>query len=134
MYVFPKKASFYGELLSPCPTSKLKDTPCWLSTTADSIYLAATLHTGGCSSIRNPRTHHAEVTDPLIMDHKLLQYTILFLLHDLCTSHSPSLNNNLCSVICVPWLLCINNADAQNSASQSCLSKKTGSDMPLNSG
>ena len=54
---------FHGEeLLVPRPTPKLEDHP--LSTVRDCLFnlFAATVHIGGCSSIRNPRTRHAVVT------------------------------------------------------------------------
>jgi hypothetical protein len=56
-------ASFYGELLSaPRPTPKLEDHP--LSAVRNCLFniFTATLHTGGRSSIRNPKTRHAVVT------------------------------------------------------------------------
>jgi len=54
---------FYGEeLLALCPTPKLEDHP--LSAVRDCLFniFAATLHTGGCSSIQNLRTCYAVVT------------------------------------------------------------------------
>jgi len=40
MYLFRKKASFYGEeLLASCPTPSWRTTSCWLFTTAYSIYV-----------------------------------------------------------------------------------------------
>ena len=54
---------FYREgLLAPRPTPKLEDHP--LSAVRDCLFniFAATLHIGGRSSIRNPRTRHAVVT------------------------------------------------------------------------
>jgi len=54
---------FYGEeLFAHRPTPKLEDNP--LSAVRDCLFdiSAATLHIGGRSSIRNPRTHHAVVT------------------------------------------------------------------------
>jgi hypothetical protein len=57
------KASFYCEdLLAPRPTPKLEDHP--LSAVGYCLFntLAATLHIGGRSSIRNLRTRHAVVT------------------------------------------------------------------------
>ena len=54
---------FYGEELSaPRPTPKLEDHH--FSAVRDCLFniLAATLHIGGRSSIRNLRTHHAVVT------------------------------------------------------------------------
>jgi len=49
-------------LLAPRPTPKLEDHP--LSAVHDCLFnlFAATLHTGGRSSIRNLRTRHAVVT------------------------------------------------------------------------
>jgi len=49
-------------LLAPCPTHKLEDHP--LSAVCDCLFsiFTATLHIGGCSSIRNLRTGHAMVT------------------------------------------------------------------------
>jgi len=61
--VFRNKIRFYGEeLLAPRPNPKLEDHP--LSVTRDWLFntFAATLHTGGRSSIRNLRTRHAVVT------------------------------------------------------------------------
>ena len=61
---------FYGEeLLAPRPTPKLGNHP--LSAVRDCLFntFAATLHTGGCSSIRNLRARHAVGDrDPLITD------------------------------------------------------------------
>ena len=57
------KVVFYGEeLLALRPTPKLEDHP--LSAVRDFLFniLAATLHIGGCSSIRNLRTRHAVLT------------------------------------------------------------------------
>ena len=54
---------FYGEdLLAPRPTPKLENHP--LFAVRDCLFniFAATLHTGGCSSIRNLKTRHAVVT------------------------------------------------------------------------
>ena len=50
------------ELLAPRPTPKLEDRP--LSTVQDLLFniLAATIHIGGRSSIRNLRTRHTLVT------------------------------------------------------------------------
>ena len=53
---------FYGkELLAPRPTPKPEDHP--LSAVRDYLLniIAASLHFGGRSSIRNPRTRHAVV-------------------------------------------------------------------------
>ena len=62
---------FYGEeLLAPRPTPKPENHP--LSAVRDCLFniFAATLHTGGDSSIRNLRTRHAVVTETrLIMAH-----------------------------------------------------------------
>jgi hypothetical protein len=55
--------NFYGEeLLAPRPTPKLEDHP--LSAVRDCLFniFAATLRTGGRSSIRNLKTRHAVVT------------------------------------------------------------------------
>ena len=63
VFMIRNKASFYGEDLStPRPTSKLKDHP--LSAVRDCLFniLAATLHIGGGSSIRNLRMPHTMVT------------------------------------------------------------------------
>jgi len=57
------KTSFYAEVLStPRPTPKLENHP--LSAVRDYLFniIAATLHIGGRSSIRNLRTRHAVVT------------------------------------------------------------------------
>jgi hypothetical protein len=59
----PLQDTFYDEeLLAPHPTPKLKDHP--LSAVRDCLFniFATTLHIGGRSSIRNPRTRHAVVT------------------------------------------------------------------------
>ena len=61
--MFHNKICFCGEeLLAPRPTPKLEDHP--LSAVRDCLFtiFAATFHTGGRSSIRNRRTHHAVVT------------------------------------------------------------------------
>jgi hypothetical protein len=49
-------------MLAPRPTPKVEDHP--LSAVRDCLFniLAATLHTGGRSSIRNLKTRHAVVT------------------------------------------------------------------------
>jgi hypothetical protein len=61
--VFRNMVIFYGEeLLAPCPTPKLEDHPCRLSTTAYSMYSQLPSISGGRSSICNLRTHHAVVT------------------------------------------------------------------------
>jgi len=57
--------TFYGEeLLATRPTPELEDCP--LSAVRDCLFniLVATLHIGGRSSIRNPRTRHAVVIGP----------------------------------------------------------------------
>jgi len=63
---FRKKRRFYGELLAPSPTSKLEDHP--LSAVRECLFniFAATLHTGGRSSILNLRTRHAVATGTLL--------------------------------------------------------------------
>jgi hypothetical protein len=54
---------FYGEgLLAPCPTPKLEDHPSSAVRGCLFNLFTATLHIGGRSSIRNPRTRHAVVT------------------------------------------------------------------------
>ena len=61
--MFLKIVLFYGEeLLATRPTPKLEDHP--LSAVRDCLFniFTATLHIGGCSSIRNLRTCHAVVT------------------------------------------------------------------------
>ena len=63
MWAFHNMKRFYGEeLLAPRPTPKLEDHP--LSAVCDCLFntFAATLHTGGFSSIKNLRTHHAVLT------------------------------------------------------------------------
>ena len=63
VFMFRKKASFYGEDLStPRPTPNLEDHS--LSAVRDCLFniFAATLHIGGRSSNRNLRTRHAVVT------------------------------------------------------------------------
>jgi hypothetical protein len=60
---FVTNIRFYGEeLLAPRPTPTLEDHP--LSAVRDCLFniLAATLHIGGRSSIRNPRTRYAVLT------------------------------------------------------------------------
>ena len=63
-------ASFFcGEgLLVPRPTPKLEDHP--LSDVRDCLFdiFAAAIHIGSRLPIRNLRTRHVVVTDPLIMD------------------------------------------------------------------
>jgi hypothetical protein len=62
LWVFPN-VGFHGEaLLTPRLTPKLEDHT--LSAVRDCLFniLAATLHIGGRSSIRNLRTRHAVVT------------------------------------------------------------------------
>jgi len=62
-YVFRNKGFFYGEELSaPSRNPKLEDYP--VSAARDCLFniFAATLHSGGRSSIRNPRTRHVVVT------------------------------------------------------------------------
>jgi hypothetical protein len=63
VWTFRNKIRVYREeLLAPRPTSKLEDHP--LSAARDCLLniFAATLHTGGRSSILNLRTRHALVT------------------------------------------------------------------------
>jgi len=70
--MFRNKANFCGEELSaPRPTPKLEDHP--LSA------VAATLHIGGRSSIRNVTTRHAVVTGThqLITDSHIQQFYVL---------------------------------------------------------
>ena len=56
---------FYGEgLLAPRPTPKLEDHPSSAVRGCLFNLFTGTLHIGGHSSIRNPRTRHAVVTDP----------------------------------------------------------------------
>jgi len=67
MYLFRKKARFYGEeLLVPRPTTKLEDNP--LTAVRDCLFniSAGTVQTGDRSSNRNLRTRHAYDRDPLI--------------------------------------------------------------------
>jgi len=56
------KASFYGELSAPRPTPKLEDHT--LSAVRDCLFhiFVATLHIGGCYSVRNLKSCHAVVT------------------------------------------------------------------------
>jgi hypothetical protein len=61
--LFRNMIRFYSEeLLTPRPTPKLEDHP--FSAVPDCLFniFAATLHTGGRSSIRNLRKRHAVVT------------------------------------------------------------------------
>jgi hypothetical protein len=63
MYLFRNKASFYcEELLAHTPTTKLDDRT-W-SAVLDTLFniFAATVHTGGCSSIHNLKTRHNVMT------------------------------------------------------------------------
>jgi len=63
VWIFRNNIRFYGEeLLTPRQTPKLEDYP--LSAVRDCLcnVFTATLHIGGCSSIRNPRTRQAVVT------------------------------------------------------------------------
>jgi hypothetical protein len=63
IYLYRTKASFYGEeLLAPRPTPKLKDHPSPAVHGCLFNIFAATLHFGGCSSIRNLRTGLVVVT------------------------------------------------------------------------
>ena len=65
--MFRNLICFYSEeLLAPRPTPKLEDRP--LSAVRDCLFniFAATLHTGGRSSIRNLRMSHADVTGTLL--------------------------------------------------------------------
>ena len=64
-------------LLAPRPTPKLEDHP--LSAVHDCLFnlFAATLLIGGRSSIRNLRTRHAVVTDPLHLPPPLLLLLLL---------------------------------------------------------
>jgi len=67
MYLFYNKVNFYGEgFLAPYPTSKLDDHP--LSAVRDCLFhtIAATLHIGGRSYIRNLRMCHAVVSRTLL--------------------------------------------------------------------
>jgi hypothetical protein len=60
---FVTKIRFHSEdLFAPRPSSKLEDHP--LTAVRDCLFniFAATLHIGGHSSIRNPKTRHAVVT------------------------------------------------------------------------
>jgi hypothetical protein len=62
-WTFCNKIQLHGkELLAPRPTPKLESHP--LSAVCDCLFkiFAATLHTGGHSSICNWRTHHAVMT------------------------------------------------------------------------
>jgi len=64
------KVRFCGEeLLTPRPNPKLEDNP--LSAVRDCLFniFAATLHIGGCSSIRNLRTRHTVVTETHLSSH-----------------------------------------------------------------
>ena len=64
LWIFRNKIRFNGEkLLALRPTPKLEDN--LLSAVSDCLFntFAATLHTGGRSSIRNLRTRHAVVTE-----------------------------------------------------------------------
>jgi len=63
VWKFRNKIRFYGEkLIAPRPTPTLEDHT--LSAVCDWLFsiLTATLHIGGCSSIRNLRMRHAVVT------------------------------------------------------------------------
>jgi hypothetical protein len=60
---FVTKMHFYGEeLLASHLTPKLEDHPLLAVSDCLFIIFAATLHNGGRSSIRNPRTRHVVVT------------------------------------------------------------------------
>ena len=72
-FTFRNKASFYcEELLAPRPTPNMEDHP--LTSVRDCVFniFAATLHIGGRSSIRNPRTRHAVVTGTPLSLHQTL--------------------------------------------------------------
>ena len=60
--LFCNMIRFYGELVAPRPTPNLNDHP--KMAVCDCLFdiFAATLHIGGCSSIRNLRTRYAVVT------------------------------------------------------------------------
>jgi hypothetical protein len=61
--MFCNSASFYFEKLSaPPPTPKQVDHPFFPLHNYLSNIFTATIHIGGCFSIRSPRTHHAVVT------------------------------------------------------------------------
>jgi hypothetical protein len=62
LWMFRNICFYCEELLAPCPTPKPEEHP--LSAVRYCLFniLAATLHTGGRSSIRNLRTRHAVVT------------------------------------------------------------------------
>ena len=49
-------------MLAPCPNPKLEDRPSSADRGCLFNLFTATLHIGGRSSIRNPRTRHAVVT------------------------------------------------------------------------
>jgi hypothetical protein len=73
--IFRNKIRFNREeLWAPCPTPNLEDHP--LSAVCDCLLniFAATLHIGGSSSLRNPRTRHALVTGiRLLNGQKIIQ-------------------------------------------------------------
>ena len=64
------KDSFHGEELStPRPTPNLEDYPLLAVRNCLFNIFAATLHTGGLSTIRNQRMRHAVVTRTLLSRH-----------------------------------------------------------------
>ena len=78
LWTFCNMIRFYGEvLLTPRPTPKLGDHP--LSAVRDYLFniFAATLHTVGCSSIRNLRTRHAVVTGTHLSRNVIVYSTFL---------------------------------------------------------
>ena len=63
IYLFRNKANFYGdELLAPCSTPKLEVHTLLAVCNCLFNIFTATIHIGGCSSIRNQRMHNAMVT------------------------------------------------------------------------
>jgi hypothetical protein len=78
VWILRNTIRFYGEeLLARRPTTKLEDHPFSAVRDCLSNIFAATLHIGGRSSTRNPRTPHAAVTGthlsrPLITVYKVL--------------------------------------------------------------
>ena len=73
MWIFRNKIHYYGEeFLAPRPNTKLEDHP--FSAVHDCLFniFAVTLHIGGRSSIRNPRTRHAVVTGAHLSDPRII--------------------------------------------------------------
>jgi len=103
VFMFRNKANFYGEELSaPRPTPKLEDHP--LSA------VAATLHIGGRSSIRNLTTRHVVVTGThqLITDSPTFNIQQFYVLPTQCICFVWLWEQTaIISLHSINWLVCI---------------------------